>query len=304
MRVEYHGTGRPRLAVLGQVHGNEPCGRVAIDHIENRARAGAFSGGGSVLTVVANERAAERHRRTALWADPDRDGTGPGPGGDLNRAYGDADPTAPRYEHRLAAVIASVTDGLPVYDLHSTTSRRTEPFAIVAADAVPEDEVGEYATRVRNTGVDTVLNFEVGDGSGVHHLGSVEVEHLQKGTPQAAAQARRTVDRLVAAHGLTDDDPDPATTVTEYTVTEALTPTCGAVRTDSDAAPGAFDPSEWSLSADGFESVDPGDIIAVRERDGETVRMVADESFTPVLADTRGSNLGYVARPSSRLFQG
>jgi succinylglutamate desuccinylase len=92
MQVRTIGDGEPELAVVGGVHGDEPCGVTAIREIfasdPPLERPTAF--------IVANERALERGVR---YVDVD-----------LNRVMpGEAD--ADEYERRLAAELADVVEG-------------------------------------------------------------------------------------------------------------------------------------------------------------------------------------------------
>lgn len=111
MRVTQLGRGTPSVAVVGAIHGDEPCGARAIERVlieDPDVRR-------PVKFVVANERALEGGVR---YIDAD-----------LNRAFkpgGD-----PRdHEHGLAHRLAEELAGCTVLSLHATQSH-SEPFAIV-----------------------------------------------------------------------------------------------------------------------------------------------------------------------------
>jgi predicted deacylase len=112
MRVEQIGEGEPSIAIVGAIHGDEPCGAEAIERlladpppVERPAK-----------LIVANEEALARGVR---YVDAD-----------LNRAFG---PDVPEEAHerglaeRLAAEIRDCT----VLAIHSTQST-DRPFAIVS----------------------------------------------------------------------------------------------------------------------------------------------------------------------------
>ena len=103
MRVETVGDGDPEVAVVGGIHGDEPCGFHAVETLL-RERPEVDR---PVKLVLANEVAREQPVR---YVDED-----------LNRAF-PGDPAAGTHEGRLAARVASELAGLTVLSLHSTQS--------------------------------------------------------------------------------------------------------------------------------------------------------------------------------------
>ncbi len=112
MRVETVGEGTPELAVIGSVHGDEPCGARAIE----RFLADPPPVERPVKLIVANEEALDADTR---YLDAD-----------LNRSFG-PDTPEDAHERRLAERLAEEVRGCRVLSIHSTQSH-ADPFAIAA----------------------------------------------------------------------------------------------------------------------------------------------------------------------------
>ena len=111
MRVETLGDGEPEIAIVGGIHGDEPCGPVAIESIlDERPELKR-----PVKLIVANEKALSRGIR---YVDED-----------LNRAL-PGDPNAETHEGRLAHKLHGEIRDCEVLSLHSTQSYAA-PFALV-----------------------------------------------------------------------------------------------------------------------------------------------------------------------------
>jgi succinylglutamate desuccinylase len=112
MRVETLGDGEPEVAIVGAIHGDEPCGVVAVEALLEAEPPVERP----VKLIVANERALDRDVR---YVDED-----------LNRAFpGSQD--AETHEGRLAHELLSEIRGCEILSLHSTQSH-PDPFALVA----------------------------------------------------------------------------------------------------------------------------------------------------------------------------
>lgn len=111
MRVERLGDGTPEIAVIGAMHGDEPCGKRAIE----RLLADRPAVERPVKLIVANERALEGNVRYTE--------------ADLNRVF-PGDPDAPEYERRLAPALLEEVRDCTTLSLHSTQSYG-RPFAII-----------------------------------------------------------------------------------------------------------------------------------------------------------------------------
>ena len=111
MRIHQIGDGIPKVAVVGALHGDEPCGARAIE----RLRAEAPTVDRPVKLIVANEEALERNLR---YIDED-----------LNRAF-PGDPNAETLEGRLAYDIGREVRNCTTLSLHATQSYG-KPFVLV-----------------------------------------------------------------------------------------------------------------------------------------------------------------------------
>jgi len=176
MRVEQLGEGTPEIAVVGAVHGDEPCGARAIE----RLLAESPPVERPVKCIVVNEEALERDVR---YLDED-----------LNRAF-PGDPDAETHEGRLAAELLRELRGCVTLSMHSTQSY-DDPFAVVG-------EVGSLAEAVcPYLSMDAVV--EAGDfteGRLVEHAEVIEVECGRQGSDAAAENAVDLVHEFLGAVG-------------------------------------------------------------------------------------------------------
>jgi succinylglutamate desuccinylase len=176
MRVETLGDGEPEIAIVGGIHGDEPCGPVAVeDLIESAPEVDR-----PVKLIVANEKALARGVRYVEE--------------DLNRAFPGA-PDADTYEGRLAHELLNEIRGCDVLSLHSTQSY-PKPFALV-------DELDGHDRAVcQNLSVEALV--ETADYSGgrlIAYPGVIEIEcGLQRST-DAAENAKALVREFLAAVG-------------------------------------------------------------------------------------------------------
>lgn len=177
MRVETVGDGPAEIAVVGGIHGDEPCGVHAVETL--LADPPALEK--PVKFIVANERAIEAGTR---YVDED-----------LNRAF-PGDPDGKTHERRLAASLADELVGCEILALHSTQSH-PEPFALV-------NRVETFERRIcRHLSVDAVVEtcdftegrlFEVSPRL-------VEVECGYQGSATAAENAVSITRGFLAATG-------------------------------------------------------------------------------------------------------
>ncbi|MEA5408458.1 succinylglutamate desuccinylase/aspartoacylase family protein [Haloarculaceae archaeon H-GB2-1] len=160
------------------LHGDEPCGAVAIE----RFLASDASLAEPVTFVIANERALDAGVR---FVDED-----------LNRAF-PGDSESDSHESRLAARLLTELDGTRVLDLHSTRSF-ADPFALV------QRRSAVTAALAATTGVSRVVDISAVPGGLVGHVDGVAVECGYKGTEAAAENATRILRTFLAANGLLD----------------------------------------------------------------------------------------------------
>lgn len=176
MRVETLGDGEPEIAVVGGIHGDEPCGVTAVETLLDENP----SVDRPVKVIIANERAFDQGVR---YTDVD-----------LNRVFpGDSDADA--YERRLAAALLEELRDCRTLAFHSTQST-DRPFAIVP-------ETGPFAETVCPVlSIDVVVEA----GSCVEtalggYVNALEVECGLQGTEQATENAIRLVREFLSVTG-------------------------------------------------------------------------------------------------------
>ncbi|MFB6100920.1 MAG: succinylglutamate desuccinylase/aspartoacylase family protein [Candidatus Nanohalobium sp.] len=181
MRVEKLGDGEPEVAVVGSIHGDEPCGKKAIERfIESD-----FEIQKAVKLIVANEKGLDRDAR---YIDCD-----------LNRCF-PGDLSSENYEERIAAEILEQVRELNTLSLHSTKSY-ADPFA---AQSVLDEGKMELISK---TGVRVVSHHAAEDiGCLSEYSNTVAVECGFQGSESAAENAFRVLKNFLAAHGVIDDD--------------------------------------------------------------------------------------------------
>jgi succinylglutamate desuccinylase len=184
MRVETLGDGEPEFAIVGGIHGDEPCGRSAVEALAEEEPEVERP----VKLIVANERALERGVR---YVDED-----------LNRAF-PGSPDAETYEGRLAHELLSEIRGCEILSLHSTRSHAA-PFALV-------DELDGHARAVcPYLSVEAVVETaEYSDGRLIAYPDVVELECGLQQSVAAAENATRLVREFLVAVGALTGEPKP-----------------------------------------------------------------------------------------------
>lgn len=196
MQVRTIGDGESEVAIVGAVHGDEPCGAKAIreflDADPTLERPTAF--------IIANERALEQRER---YIDAD-----------LNRVL-PGDPTADAHERRLAAKLVDQTEDCVTLGIHSTQSY-AGTFGVLSA---PNERKRDIFDRMSLTRVaDTSM---VSGGRCVDQPMFIDVEVGPQGSDRAEELALQMVRSFLQAVGAL-----PGSTATEateyYTVTEII----------------------------------------------------------------------------------
>jgi predicted deacylase len=196
MQVHTVGEGTPEVAVVGAVHGDEPCGARAIE----RFLATDPDVDRPAKLIVANERALDRGVRYVET--------------DLNRAL-PGDPESDLYEERLAHELATEVEGCLSLGIHSTVSYG-DAFANVA---YLNERKRDIAAHLPVTGI---VDFTaVSDGRSVELPGFVDIEAGHQGSEQAVDNAYDCIVAFLQATGVLPGDP-PAQDPGFYEVTEAM----------------------------------------------------------------------------------
>ncbi|MFC6732905.1 MULTISPECIES: succinylglutamate desuccinylase/aspartoacylase family protein [unclassified Haladaptatus] len=187
MRVHTLGSGDPAFAVVACLHGDELCGKRAIERFLDAE----IPVEKPVKFVIANEEAIETGER---FIDED-----------LNRAFpGHENSTS--HEDALAAKVLAELEGLRVLDLHSTVSY-PEPFVFY-------HRLTETTRHMlRATGLEKVVNISHVGGGLINHVDGIAVECGLKGSDEATENASELLVNYLAANGIIDheyalSDPD------------------------------------------------------------------------------------------------
>jgi len=178
MRVEKLGEGEPEYAVIGSIHGDEPCGKKAIERFLSED----WEVEKPVKFIIANEKALEKNKRYLET--------------DLNRSF-PGDPESELHEERLAAEIMEEVDGLRVLDLHSTRSY-PKPFATLSS-------LNEgIKSLCKSAGVENAVYFPESNGTLNGQTESVIVEAGYQQSDQAAENSYSVLVNFLAAEGVID----------------------------------------------------------------------------------------------------
>src|SRR6056297_1619256 len=194
MRIYELGDGTPEVAVVGGIHGDEPCGPLAIERLFAEEPAVQRP----VKFIIANEAALEAGQR---YLDAD-----------LHRVFpGDADAEA--HERRLAHDVAREIQGCTTLALHSTQST-PKPMGVIRS-------VDEVARAIYpRLPVDVLIETDSHtDGRLIEYPHTIEVECGLQGTEAAADTGYDLVRAFLAATGALPapdaddrfDIPDPET---------------------------------------------------------------------------------------------
>lgn len=203
MRVEQLGEGAPELAIVGSIHGDEPCGARAIERLLMEAP----DVNRPVKLVVANEEALERNVRYLET--------------DLNRAFPGAE-DADTHEEQLAHTLIAELRGCTILSMHSTHSYDAS-FALTAGvDALAE-------AIVPHLSVDALVDTgEFAEGRLIDFVDVVEVECGFQGSDRAAENAYALCREFLAATGALEDPVATRTDIPVYRLERQLPKPVGA----------------------------------------------------------------------------
>lgn len=180
MKVRKRGVGEPEIAVVGSIHGDEPCGKKAIEKFLESD----YEVQKPIKFIIANEKALEKNER---FLDVD-----------LNRSF-PGDPDSEFHEERLASKIAEEIEGMKLLDIHSTRSQPT-PYAVFG-------EVSDEKLEIsRSTGVEKACSFPGSSKSLNDYMDGVVVEVGPQGTEKAVEQAYEVLLNFLAAEGVIDEE--------------------------------------------------------------------------------------------------
>ena len=184
MRVEQLGEGDPEIAVVGSIHGDEPCGARAIRRLLSEDP----DVHRPVKLIIANEEALDRKLRYVEE--------------DLNRAFPGA-PDADTHEARLAHELIGELRGCTVFSMHSTQSYAA-PFALVdELDALAEAVVPDLTVEA------LIETAKFSEGRLIETQDVIEVECGIQGSERAAANAYSLTVEFLSAVGVLEERGTP-----------------------------------------------------------------------------------------------
>lgn len=186
MKVENIGEGKPEVAVVGLVHGDEVCGIRAIRRFKQDLQDSVLKLNDSVKLVLANEEAFNQGKRCIEK--------------DLNRSF-PGDPESEIHEERLAYRLQEELQGMNVLDLHSSESPKT-PFAIVSG---LEGDSIELASK---TCMENLVEISFVEGGLIDNLNGVVVECGFHNSIESAEIAYNCMINFLAAEGVLEGDYD------------------------------------------------------------------------------------------------
>ena len=271
---------RPHVAIVGALHGNEPCGLRAIDHLREQAEADDLPWStGTAILVHGNPRASEQKRRYTQG------------GADLNRLF-DFDfeeklrPESWSFEHHRAIDLRPIFQDIDAaLDIHSSTERTT-PF-VITSRAPGSAELGKALGLAHVTRGWEDLNLLSGKVFLAmltkRGLPSIAIECGQHGSRAADENARFAALRFLAATGILAGVTDPATDVATLQVVRALRKPSPEFR--------------FARPLIGMELVKAGELLG---SDGDIALHAAEDRYVLLPNDgvPVGIDMVYLARPA------
>lgn len=177
MQVEQLGSGDPDYAVVVCIHGDEICGKVAMDRLRSEV---TFQK--PIKHILANERAYKAERQ---YMDTN-----------LNRAF-PGDRSSDSYEDRVAVELLAELRDLTVIDFHSGTTY-PETFAVVQRPNSINRQL------VAASGIPRAVTLEDINRSLIDHVDGIAVECGYRGSDEAIENAYAILRNFLTAVGIID----------------------------------------------------------------------------------------------------
>jgi succinylglutamate desuccinylase len=250
---------RRRILILTAVHGNEPCGVIAVNELLKEGFFDQLAGNVQVTIILANPRAFEQKKR---FLDENLNRAMTNENVDNRKREDGQERTDLNYERRRAAEIGAAIKNCDIMlDLHST-SAETPSFAIPATDPNSETFVQQM-----NIPTDFITNrlFDVIQGGGTtaqyaSQLGKIAigVECGQHDNPKSVQTAKNIIRSLLKDYYI----PHP-TTESEIAPTSAAV---SLICTKSEIVRKGF---KYTREVKAFERVSFDEILGIDEEQGE-----------------------------------
>ena len=199
MRLIERGSGPPRIAVVGGIHGDEPAGERIVTQLAEELTVAD----GTVQLLVANEPALEIGKR---YTDTDLNRTFPG------------DIHSDDYESALAPRLTAVLEGADAILALHTSHSAPPPFAIYT-------ELTETVRRsVTGMPVEYVVDAGTLDGTTLdsQHPNTISLETGRQGSEEAVEFGLMATRDFLRVHGILDDREPTYTETTLVTIEEEV----------------------------------------------------------------------------------
>jgi succinylglutamate desuccinylase len=180
LKVRKIGKGEPQHAVMYCVHGNEPCGKYAVERILHEG----LEFRKPVKLVFANEK-AYREGKSELEAD-------------LNRAWGTD--SEENHEEKLARKIENELRGKKVLDLHSS-------FSHPEAFGIDLEKKKELELQTEKLGLDKTVNMGEVYSSRIPECERIAAECGYVRSENALRNAYRITKNFLRANGIIEGEP-------------------------------------------------------------------------------------------------
>lgn len=199
MRLIERGSGPPRIAVVGGIHGDEPAGERIVDRLADEVTVAD----GTLQLLVANEPALEAGTRYTET--------------DLNRTF-PGDIGAESYETALAPRITAVLEGADAVLALHTSHSAPPPFAIYSnlTERVHRSVTGmpiEYVVDAGNLR-DTTLDAKLPN--------TISLETGRQGSEEAVEFGLEATREFLRVHGILRDQEPTHTEVTVVAIEEEV----------------------------------------------------------------------------------
>lgn len=266
MKIEEKGTGNSKIAIIGGIHGDEPCGYRAISRIIEKD----LEYKKTVKFIKANEKAIEKNRRYIEK--------------DLNRSF-PGDINSEVHEQKLAAeLLQEIKDCEYILSLHSTQST-ISPFALINEVNNKNRNIIRKLPLKKVVSVKSKENKK-GDLISILPESCIELECGYQKSRQAEENAVKCIEYfLKMTNAIDKNNINPINTKTEV------------LRIFNKV----LKQEEIFFIGNNFERINSGEIYGI----GETGKIYrAEEPFYPILMSTSGysSILGYQAKLEKCLF--
>jgi predicted deacylase len=181
------GEGTPEVAVVGAIHGDEPCGAQAIRGFLEED----YEIYRPVKLIIANEEALAKNVR---YIDTD-----------LNRSI-PGDPTSNKLEERLAHKLTEAVDDCATLGIHSTVSYEKVTGLVDTFETLSQTVLSDMSLQT------IILTPNLADGRCTSLPGFVDIEAGKQGSKEAMENAYQSILEFLGLTGVIEYEVDPTPT--------------------------------------------------------------------------------------------